>query len=276
MHAASIFFAFKRAGIKTRFVLISDGEFGHLVEPYFECIRFHMQPQFFLKRDRETDLYMFLKNLDIDILIVYGIWIPLFPILDDFSFKKIILFRQYEDWWFNLTTKKYGKLEFDPTQYDCTISIEPNFIREGWLSINPDIIRNKDEIKDKEAARKALGAEAGRKVCIVAHNGKEGELGGLETKIGDFKQNREYQVIVTSNRNKRSLFPLADYYNGIDLIIGGAGFNLFYETRYFGIDARFFPQKRKNEDQLWRVKTNSNYTFHQNGADQLVEIMRNL
>jgi hypothetical protein len=120
VHAASVFFALKRAGIETRFILISDGEFGHLAAPYFECIRIRMQPHLFLKQDRESELYILLKNLDIDILITYGLWIPLFPILDDFSFKKIILFRQYEDWWFSLETKKHGKLVFDPAQYDQT------------------------------------------------------------------------------------------------------------------------------------------------------------
>jgi len=274
IHAASVFFAFRRAGIKTRFILISDGEFGRLVEPYFELIKVNMQPQLFLKQDRETEIYMLLKNLDIDFLIVYGIWMPLFPILDDFSFKKIILFRQYEDWWFRLVTKKHGELAFNPDQYDCTISVEPNFSREGWLSINPLIIRNRDEILDREKAREALVAETGRRICVLAHNGRKGELAEIETQIEDFRQ--KYQMIVTSNRNKQSLFPLADYYNGIDFIIGGAGYNLFYETRFFNIDASFLPQKRKNEDQRWRVITNNTYKFTQNGSDQLVEIMRNL
>ena len=54
VHAASVFFALKKAGIQTRFIMITDGEFGHLVEPYFEGIRIHMQPKLFLKQDRKT------------------------------------------------------------------------------------------------------------------------------------------------------------------------------------------------------------------------------
>jgi hypothetical protein len=254
--------------------MIDNGEFAYLAEPFFNIYSVKLQPGFFLKHDRESDLYILLKYLDADILIVDGVWLPLVPILDDFKCKKIILFRQFEEWWFHVTTKKYGDFDFDPTQYDCTLSIEPHFTRDGWHSINPIVVRNHDEVLDRSRARKELGADTNRKICVLAHNGFEGELEKIETELEVFR--KKYQVIVTSNRREKSFFPLADYFNGIDMIIGGAGYNLFYESRFFNIKSHFFPQERKSENQAWRIKTNSNFTFKENGADQLVDIIKDL
>ena len=154
------------------------------------------------------------------------------------------------------------------------LSIEPGFIKDHWESINPIIIMNQDEILSRDEAPRELGAQGNKKICIVAHNGFEGEFEEIKKNINNF--DKEYQIIETSNRKEGGFFPLVKYYNGIDFIIAGAGYNMFYETRFFNKPAKLFPLARKNEDMEWRIKSNSNYIFKKNGADELIEIIQNL
>lgn len=274
VHAVSIYYALQRAGIAANFSMISDMEYNHIVADLFANQVIQMQPNLFMKRDTETELYYAIEQTRPDIFIADGTWLPLLPILDDFRFKKIMLFRQYDDWWFSAPTKKYGLLEFSEDQYTRVFSIEPGFCRAGWEILNPVVILNHDEILPREEARNALGANDDRKLCVVAHNGFEGEFDEISRKANNFHET--YRVIQTTNRQGRGLFPLVRYYNGIDLIIGAAGYNMFYETRYFDIPAHLFPLQRRNEDMEWRIETNSNYTFTKNGADELVEIIQGL
>ena len=50
-----------------------------------------------------------------------------------------------------------------------------------------------------------------------------------------------------------------------------AGYNAFWEARYFGKEACFAPFPRHFEDQYHRVRVNSDYVPKENGADELVK-----
>lgn len=69
------------------------------------------------------------------------------------------------------------------------------------------------------------------------------------------------------------IFPLADCYNGIDYLYGACGYNIFYETRYFGIPSTLRPLPRRNEDQAWRLQNNNNIEITENGADCFVHML---
>jgi hypothetical protein len=270
--AASVFFGFRRAGVDVDFYVLSNSRFAHLAEPFFNHIYIRSQPELVFSRDRESELYLFLRELKPDVLIVDGVWLPFIPILQDFNrTMKVILFRAFPARWFTLQLPNRPSVQFNPHDYDLAVSCEPGFTYPGLADINPMIIRNRDEILPREKAREILGAKDGRKLCVVAHNGYEGEIKKIAENIAGFES--AYDVKILTNEDGAGLFPLADYMNGIDYLIGGAGYNLFYEARYFGIDARLIPLERKAEDQLLRIETNSSFCFNDNGADQLVSMI---
>ena len=104
-------------------------------------------------------------------------------------------------------------------------------------------------------------------MCVVAQNGMEGELSQLVR--WQSHQTDRFHVFRASNRHGGGLFPLAEYAAGIDYLIGGAGYNLFYESRYFQIPATLVPFRRDGDDQAWRVATNADIDVQSNGADSL-------
>ena len=76
-----------------------------------------------------------------------------------------------------------------------------------------------------------LGAEPGRRTCVVAHNGYAGELEEIleqhQVDPGEYQQ-----IALTNSRVGPNVFPLAEYAKGIDFLVGSAGYNLFYESRF--------------------------------------------
>ncbi|MDC7225032.1 MAG: hypothetical protein PQJ60_14885 [Spirochaetales bacterium] len=270
--ALSLFNALNRLSRNFEFILMGDYEFAHLCDGLFSQYSIPMEPSLYLNDPRSSQLYLMLKELAPDVLVTDGLWFPLKNMVDSFPFRKIIFFRQTTQAWFKLTAGKYGDLEFDPESFDHCFSIEPGFLPPGFKELNPFVIRNGDEIYSREEARKALGiSREKKKICLLAHNGFEGEWEKLKKSQRNIA--KEYRLIRSSNRRGKGLFPLADYLNGVDLLIGGAGYNLFYEALYFKKDFHLFPQERKFEDQNWRLKNNSEYSFDMNGADQLAQII---
>lgn len=271
--ATSLFNALKRLNVDFEFILIGNYEYEHLCSSLFMNCQFEMQPNLYVTDPKSSQLYMILKELNPDFLVTDGLWFPLQNMLDFFRFKKIIFFRQSVDSWFKLESEKYGSIKFYPEQFDYCFSIEPGFLKPGLKMLNPFIIRNRDEIYSVTEAKSKLNLKCHKKVCIVAHNGFEGEFELIKQGIKNFDD--DYQIITTSNRDGEGLYPLVDYFKGIDLIVGAAGYNIFYEVLYFQKEFRFFPQKRIFEDQSWRIKNNSVYKFDLNGADQLAHIIIN-
>ena len=51
-----------------------------------------------------------------------------------------------------------------------------------------------------------------------------------------------------------SHYPLIELFNGVDVIIGASGYNLFYEAQACGVGAIFLPQSRRYDDQFWRAR----------------------
>ncbi|HEY3415537.1 MAG TPA: hypothetical protein VGM23_01520, partial [Armatimonadota bacterium] len=49
-------------------------------------------------------------------------------------------------------------------------------------------------------------------------------------------------------------YPLLELFNGVDLVVGASGYNLFHEAQACGIPAIFLPQPRRFDDQRWRAR----------------------
>jgi hypothetical protein len=269
VRAASLFFALKRAKVACEFAAVTNCDIHHVVRPFFTHHFLQPEPDKLFIRDRDTDLYHTLEQLNPDLIIVDGVWVLFFPILNDFTFKQILLIRHVPKKWLSVPLPNGQVIEINPGDYDLAFNVEPNFYIPGFLDVNPLIVKNHDEIYTREKALHLLEVPEGKKLCVIAHNGFKGEFEKLLKKTKDVPS--DYHIYITTNRNEKGLFPLADYANAIDLLIGGVGYSLFYESIYFNIPAQFKIFPRDREDVRWRLKTNSNYTFIENGADQIVQ-----
>jgi hypothetical protein len=265
----------RRAGLDANFTIVSDNQYHHITEGFCDHIHIHYPEDALLRRDRDTPLYHALTMLKPDILIVNQVWLHMFPILDDFDCVKVFTCRMAPDRWWHVPIPD-NPITFTAEVYDLAYSIEPNYRYPGLTSVDPVIIRNREEILDVEAAAKGLGKKPGEKLCVIAHNGLPGEMKELYEGLSDLRET--YKILQMDNSRETGIFPIADYMAAIDLFVSGGGYNAFYEALYFNRPCRFLPFKRNKEDQTWRIDTNSQSRYEQNGADQIggdiIELVR--
>ena len=223
--------------------------------------------------DKSSILFKTFMDLKPDVLLVDLLWFPLYYLINDLPFRKILLSRQVEDEFFSISTPD-AKLVFRPEDFDFIFAIEPfkNCIKMD--SINPIVIRNRDEILSREEALNKLGLDDTSKSCLVAYNGHPGDFKKVK-KTYSYLEDECYQVVYTTNY-EGGIFPVVDYFNAFDLIICGAGYNSFWEAIYFNKEAVFVPTRAMFESGERRVDECQEYTFVENGADQLVDIVMNL
>ena len=141
-------------------------------------------------------------------------------------------------------------------------------------SINPIVIKNRDEILSREEALHKLSLDCRNKTCLLAYNGYPGNFKRVK-KTYSYLEDEEYQVVYSTNYED-GIFPVVDYFNAFDLIIFGAGYNSFWEAIYFNKEAVFVLTKTMFESEERRVDECQEYTFVENGADQPIDIVMNL
>jgi len=152
-------------------------------------------------------------------------------------------------------------------------SMEP-FLGEGPdQQINPLILRNRNEILTRKEALRELSLSR-KKNCLLAYNGHPGDFERVEKKYS-YLETEGYHIVSTTNY-KGGIFPVIDYFNAFDLIVCGASYNSFWEVIYFKKKGIFVPTKTRFVDGERLIRQFSNYSFKENGADQLVKIMINL
>jgi hypothetical protein len=218
-------------------------------------------------------LFETLASLSPDVLLVDLAWYMCQHVVGKLPGKKILLCRQVEDRFFRIPLAS-GLLEFRADLYDRVIATEPFRSSVPMETIDPLIIRNRDEILDRHAALERLGAAPDTPVCLFAVNGKPGELERVR-RTYSYLEGEGYTVIYSSNF-AGGLFPAVDYFNGVDLLITSAGYNSFWEAVFFEKEAIFVPQPRRFEDQRRRVAECQEMRLVHNGADQLVRLVVDL
>ncbi len=221
-----------------------------------------------LDRCRDSALYRAIDAARPDVLIVDINWPHLDAFLRDLPCRKVYLTRQIDPRTFRFRTH-YRDYSFRPSDWDLVLRTEPGFdLPFPSEFVEPLVIRNRDEILTREAARADLGLPGGDRACLFAFNGKTGE-GAEAWKSFDYLEGEGWTVVRSDNR-AGGLFPAVDWYNAFDLVVCGAGYNAFWEARYFRKEAFFVPFPRRFESQERRVALCSDYEFEENGADQLV------
>ncbi len=220
------------------------------------------------ERYRGSRLFLrILENLP-DILVVDLYWAHLDSFLRELPCKKVFLTRQIDPRTFRFRTPD-RELAFRPEDWDLVLRTEPGFdLPFPSESVEPLVIRNRDEILSAEVARRDLGLEPEDRACLFAFNGKDGEGAEVWKSFSYLKE--EGWTVVRSDNREGGLFPAMDWYEAFDLVVCGAGYNQFWEARYLRKDAYFVPFPRRFEDQARRVRLCSDYEFEENGADQVV------
>jgi len=265
--------ALRRNNVRCRYTILSSSRFGFLSGD-FTHLDVPVEPaeKYSLNNYKHSELYKTIVEYKPDILVVDLLWFTLHNFIRGLDCKKIFLCRQVHDRFFTISSPD-GALSFHPDAYDTCLAIEPFTPKIKMKQINPLIIRNHNEILSRTSALQELGlADSGdKKVCLFAFNGKPHEFAEIK-KMYSYLEDEGY-IMVYSTNYQGGLFPTVDYFNAFDLIICGGGYNSFWEAVYFNKDALFVPVKRRFEDQGWRISNCRDYSFTENGADQLVRII---
>jgi len=263
--------AFKRKGIPCEFTIVSSSDFSQLAAD-FPHVEIPLEEADALSSEncKSSALYNCLCKLDPDVLLVDLLWFPLYHFIHELRCAKILLCRQVSDSFFSIPLPT-GILRIDTGSYNSIIATEPFESCIPMKQVNPIVIRNHDEILPRDEALKKLGVKGNRPVGLFAYNGEPGEYKTIKRKYSYLE--RPYEMIYSTNYSDKGFFPIVDYYNAVDFIVSGAGYNSFWEIIYFEKEAVFEPVLRRFEDQAKRVMECSDYKFTDNGADQLVDII---
>ncbi|MBN2041128.1 MAG: hypothetical protein JW864_13880 [Spirochaetes bacterium] len=279
VHGASIFNAFRRQGFNPDFTILSScpSERARVLDviniPHIEIPK-ENEPDLLSDNFYDSTLYQTLIELNPDMLIIDRMWFTLYRIIDELTCKKVFICSQVVDKFFRIMLKD-NPIVFKPEQYDKLIAIEPFQSIIKMDQVNPLIIRNIDEIKGRNDALSLLGLNGKKKIAFIGVNFKQGYLEGFK-KNYSYLEDEDYDVIYSTNINGEGIFPVADFYNAIDLMICSATYNFFWETQYFSKEAIFETVPVNFCDQEKRLRECSDYKFTENGADQLVNILMNL
>lgn len=269
--------AFRRKSIQCEYTIMSSSPFGRLAEAAgFRHQELPPEDENILDDQNYLDshIYASLKEAAPDVLLADLLWFPLHPFIKELPCKKIFLCRQVDYRYFSFR-RGSRQIEFDPDSYDLRLAIEPCADAPFPLRhINPIVIHNRDEILPRGEALARLGLEGDQKTFLLSHYGNPGEYDRFKKKYQKLEKKGWRGVYSTGGEG--GLFPVVDYFNAFDLIICGAGYNSFWEVKYFKKEAIIIQTNRAYEDVKIRMRECKHHEFSENGADQLVDIITNL
>ncbi len=272
----AIFNALKRKQIDCSFLILCSNNFSHLLN-IFNISHFEIPLEDEIELSKvnykNSILYDTLITEKPDILIVDLLWFTIHNFINEIPCRKIFLCRQVFHDYFSIDFQG-ETITFNPEDYDYLFSIEPFNAPFEMTPLSPFVLRNRGEILSREEAAEKLKIDKGRKTCFLYCNGEPGEFQEIKDMFS-YLEKEGYQVIYSSNYDK-GLFPVTDYFNVADHVICGGGYNSFWETKYFQKDTIYIPAERNFESHEFRIQHNRDFTFDENGADQLVDFIMKL
>ena len=223
---------------------------------------------------RDSATFAAIVSFKPDILIVDQFWMTIDTFVRELPGKKVLLTLQMDLSIFHIRTPQ-REFRFRSEDYDLLIRTEPGYETPfDSIEIQPMIIRNRDEIKSREAALAELGLSGAAQACLFSCSGEENQIAAI-WKSFSYLQDEGWEVVRSQHRSG-GLFPAIDWYDAFQLIICGAGYSAFWEARWMRKEAFFVPFKRRFEDQARRPALFSDYEFDTNGADELIKLIAGL
>ncbi len=164
-------------------------------------------------------------------------------------------------------------LSYDPTIFARTIAIEPGILVAATDEIPPVVVTNPAELRPREALRERFDLRSDENLVLVAQAGQPGEADTLVSLAERCWP--DARIVRQTLFDDDALFPIADWLAGADIIVGGAGYNLFWETRWLGLQGRTHLQAfpRTIDDQAWRLVLHHRTPMLTNGADSLARML---
>ena len=235
----------------------------------------HVPPE--IPGSDDSPLLSVLRKLSPDITIVDRMWMSVQDLRDRIPGKVVFITSRVNEDFFYIENNAYRK--FQPQLYDAVLTSEPFHFPFAHTEINPLIIRTHDEILPESAAREALikcmkHYDQKKPICFIGVNYAPGFLKKFKELYSYLEE--MYNVVYSTNMDGGGIFPIADYYNAIDYMVCSATYNFYWEARYFNKEAVFVPVPVLHCDQQARLDEAADFSFEENGADQLVDILLNL
>jgi len=268
--------AIQRKSLDWDYTIISFSPFAHLADIFaHRHVEIPPEDEHQLSGENysKSFLYKTILSLNPDVLIVDLLWFSLHHFIKGLACKKIFLCHWVEQRFFSVPLQN-ETLHLNTIDYDRLFAIEPFGPRVPFDEINPLIIRNRNEILPREKALYELNLSNNKKNCLYAFNGNPEDFEKHKKKYS-YLLKENYHMVYTTNY-QGGLFPVVDYYNAFDLLICGAGYNQFWEARYFNKKAIFENVPLRFSSTERRIKKFSKYKFEENGADQLIDIILKL
>lgn len=233
-----------------------------MAHDWYERIEVVPERQLDIAQAADTSLTRTLRGFRPDLIIAELFWAPLHHIRHLFDCEVWLLLRKCVDQWF------VGPPEarYDPARWDRIIAMEPIEHPSITHRIDPVVCANPDECQPDAALREHLGVADEKTLAVVAHTGPREEQDALAA-VGE----EDVHVAHFDLNDPDSLFPLAEWLPGADVIMTGAGFNAYWESKWLGFyDRCFFTAfPRPIDDQAWRARECADYWPKENGADTL-------
>lgn len=268
--------ALRRKGFRAEFIILSSSPFARLADVFhLRHQEIPIEPEEKLTPETYTNSVLFqtLSALKPDILLIDLLWFPLFFFIQELPCPKVFLWQTMDERFFQIPLPG-GTISFLPSQFDLVIAIEPFTGPGPTCQVNPLIIRDREEILSRREALAALNLDEAKKNCLLAYNGHPGDFERLKAQYSDVER-AGYRLVSTTNYHG-GIFPVVDYFNAFEQIICGASYNSFWEIIYFNKNAILVPTRTVFVDTDRLIREYLHYTFKENGADQLVDILAGL
>jgi hypothetical protein len=210
---------------------------------------------------RESPLALALGRYRPDLLVVDLFWLTVRHLLPLPGCECWLILRSCPPTWM----EGPAGLPFVPDLFRRVIAIEPMDAAHVTDRIDPVVIRNPDECRPRHALRERLGVATDRQLIVLVYSGGKEERPHVESP-------HPSAVVYTFDlREPGGLFPIAEWLNGADVVVSGAGYNSFWEAHWLGYAPRttFIPFRATIDNQLWRITACSGHAPRENGADTL-------
>ena len=213
----------------------------------------------------DTPLGRALSAFDPDLVLVDLFWAPVHHLLPHLRSEAWLLLRSHPRHWL----VGPPELPFSRDRYARIFTIEPHVTVDGAEPIDPIVVVDRDDRAPAGSLRAMLDVPLDASFTLVVHAGRPGERATLEADARAIEP--DAVVRVCDLFTDGAPFPIARMLGDADRIVGGAGYNLFWETRALGLAdrtaLRAFP--RSIDDQAMRLRACAGVVPRTNGADAI-------
>ncbi len=149
-------------------------------------------------------------------------------------------------------------------QRDAELKTKDWPVIQAWPEADGLILnRQPAELFPRALARQWLGAQSDRPLVGIAHNGDPFETTGMMQRLCQALEGCELELRLASRLPCPrpewqplwiSHYPLSEWLNGVDLLIGGGGYNLVAEARAYGLRSLHLAFERPIDRQWLRIQ----------------------